>query len=175
MKIDISDIILNTNREATYQVALDTQVIENGGVEYSISKKKPFDLRLNNKDDQKILISGSTEVEVLMPCDRCLKDVRITFPIMIERSLELRDGHVITDPDEEEDLFFEDHHLDVNRLIYDEILVDWPAKVLCKEDCKGLCSVCGHDLNKGDCGCNRTVLDPRMAKFQDVFNEFKEV
>ena len=175
MKIDISDIILNANRKEDYQVEFDDASIVVGGTEYSISKKKPFDLRLNNKDDQKILISGSTEVEIVMQCDRCLNDVRILFPIMIERSLDLRDGHVITDPDEEEDTFFEDHHLDVNRLIYDEILVDWPAKVLCKEDCKGLCSVCGHDLNQGDCGCNRTVLDPRMAKFQDVFNEFKEV
>lgn len=175
MKIDITDIILNANRKEKYPVELDTDFIEYGGTKYSISKKKPFDLRLNNKDDQKILISGETEVEVVFTCDRCLKEVRIAFPIMIERSLSLRDGHVVTDPDEEEDLFFEDHHLDVNRLIYDEILVDWPAKVLCKEDCKGLCSVCGHNLNESDCGCNRTVLDPRMAKFQDVFNEFKEV
>ena len=65
--------------------------------------------------------------------------------------------------------------LDVDKLIYGEILVNWPMKVLCKEDCKGICKVCGMNLNKGDCNCQRTELDPRMAAIQDVFNKFKEV
>ena len=69
----------------------------------------------------------------------------------------------------------EEHELDVDRLIYDEILVNWPTKVLCKDDCKGICPVCGQNLNQQDCGCDRQVIDPRMAKFQDIFNEFKEV
>ncbi len=65
--------------------------------------------------------------------------------------------------------------LDVDKLIYGEILVNWPMKVLCKEDCKGICKVCGMNLNKGNCDCQRTELDPRMAAIQDVFNKFKEV
>lgn len=77
--------------------------------------------------------------------------------------------------EDEENTFLEEHELDVDRLIYDEILVNWPTKVLCKDDCKGICPVCGQNLNQQDCGCDRQVIDPRMAKFQDIFNEFKEV
>ena len=65
--------------------------------------------------------------------------------------------------------------LDVDRLIYDEILVNWPMKVLCKADCKGICKQCGVNLNQQDCDCQKTELDPRMAAIQDIFNKFKEV
>ncbi|MBQ1604529.1 MAG: DUF177 domain-containing protein, partial [Lachnospiraceae bacterium] len=74
-----------------------------------------------------------------------------------------------------DDDFVNENQLDVDRLIFDEILVNWPAKVLCKDDCKGICLVCGQNLNIQDCGCNRQVIDPRMAAFQDVFDQFKEV
>ena len=65
--------------------------------------------------------------------------------------------------------------LDVDKLVYAEILVNWPMRVLCKDDCKGICKVCGMNLNKGTCSCDSFVPDPRMAAFQDIFNKFKEV
>ena len=40
-------------------------------------------------------------------------------------------------------------NLDVDRLVYLEVLICWPLKVLCKEDCKGICSRCGKNLNEG--------------------------
>ena len=48
-------------------------------------------------------------------------------------------------------------------MLYNEILVDLPTKVLCSEDCKGICRVCGHNLNEGTCDCEDTGLDPRMS------------
>ena len=63
--------------------------------------------------------------------------------------------------------------LDVDKLVYAEILVNWPMRVLCKDDCKGICKVCGMNLNKGTCSCDSFVPDPRMAAFQDIFNKFK--
>ena len=120
------------------------------------------------------MISGDTTLDVVVPCDRCLSDVDVTLQVAIDRKVMLADGHVQFAEDEE-NTFLEEHELDVDRLIYDEILVNWPTKVLCKDDCKGICPVCGQNLNQQDCGCDRQVIDPRMAKFQDIFNEFKEV
>ena len=83
---------------------------------------------------------------------------------------------IVPDADEEYSFFSEDYReLNLDRMVHDEILVNWPDKVLCRENCKGICPVCGQNLNDKDCGCDRVVLDPRMAKFQDIFNEFKEV
>ena len=65
--------------------------------------------------------------------------------------------------------------LDVDRLVYLEVLMSWPLKVLCREDCKGICSRCGKNLNKGSCGCAEEPKDPRMAAISDIFSKFKEV
>ena len=50
-----------------------------------------------------------------------------------------------------------------------EMLIGWPTKVLCKEDCKGICNVCGQNLNEGTCDCEDTGLDPRMSVVRDLF------
>ena len=88
--------------------------------------------------------------------------------------LDIEDSVLVDDEMEENDYLI-GFELDVDKLVYAEILVNWPMKVLCKEDCEGICNVCGANLNKGDCGCQRTELDPRMAAIQDIFSKFKEV
>ena len=65
--------------------------------------------------------------------------------------------------------------LDVDRLIASELMVNLPMKVLCREDCKGICRKCGKNLNEGACGCDDSVPDPRMSVIQDIFKQFKEV
>ena len=63
--------------------------------------------------------------------------------------------------------------LDIDKMVYDEILVNWPMKVLCREDCKGICKKCGTNLNVKTCDCEKSELDPRMAAIQDIFNKFR--
>ena len=81
---------------------------------------------------------------------------------------ELREGF-------DESNFIDGYYLDVDKMLYNEILVGWPTKVLCSEDCKGICSVCGQNLNEGICDCEDTGLDPRMSVVRDLFKNFKEV
>ena len=71
---------------------------------------------------------------------------------------------------DEERGFLEGYQLNVDSLISNEIITCWPMKILCKEDCKGLCSVCGQNLNEGTCDCEDTGLDPRMSVIQDILN-----
>ena len=86
------------------------------------------------------------------------------------------------DPEETEDSdeldetnYIDGCSLDVEQLVRNELLVGWPTKVLCSDDCKGICSVCGQNLNEGTCDCEDTSLDPRMSAIRDVFKNFKEV
>jgi uncharacterized protein len=69
----------------------------------------------------------------------------------------------------------EGFQLDLDALVQNEILVNWPVKILCKEDCKGICPKCGQNLNVGNCGCDTFVPDPRMAVLKDIFESNKEV
>ena len=109
-----------------------------------------------------------------IPCGRCLEDVPTSIHFDIEKKL-IISGDTLVDEDMEQTDYLIGFEMDVDNLVYTEILVNWPMRVLCKDDCKGICKVCGHNLNKGECRCQRTELDPRMAAIQDVFNKFKEV
>ena len=174
MKISILQVVATLNAEEEISVVSDLDTFSYQGVSYPIAESKPFQLRLANVDNKKLKISGDTDVVLVLSCDRCLKEVPMTFDLRIERELSISDGQVVSE-DAEEIPFLDETELDVDRLIYDEILVNWPTKVLCQEDCKGLCPVCGQNLNERDCGCDRQVVDPRMARFQEVCDQCKEV
>ncbi|MBR1572931.1 MAG: DUF177 domain-containing protein [Lachnospiraceae bacterium] len=174
MYIEIRDLITIANKHLEIPCNMENLVFEYMGNEYPITEIKPFDLCLTNDSNKELLISGETSLKMILSCDRCLEDVPMDFDISIDRKLKIDDGIILADEDGDDD-FVNENQLDVDRLIFDEILVNWPAKVLCKDDCKGICLVCGQNLNIQDCGCNRQVIDPRMAAFQDVFDQFKEV
>ena len=77
--------------------------------------------------------------------------------------------------DLDEQSYLTGYNLDADRLVCNELSLNLPMKVLCKEDCKGICNRCGANLNYGICGCDTRSLDPRMAVIQDIFKQFKEV
>ena len=174
MYIEIRDLITIANKHLEIPCNMENLVFEYMGNEYPITEIKPVDLCLTNDSNKELLISGETSLKVIIPCDRCLENVPTEFNIRIDRVLKVDNGMLLDDADGDDD-FVNENQLDVDRLIFDEILVNWPAKVLCKDDCKGICLICGQNLNIQDCGCNRHVIDPRMAAFQDVFDQFKEV
>ena len=176
MNIDLTNILSHMDTTEHVECTLESDRYEQNSGVYSILNKKPFTLNLSNVMGQKLTVCGNTEVTLAVPCDRCLEDVEVTIPVAIDYEFRIDQEQIVPDADEEYSFLSEDYReLNLDRMVHDEILVNWPDKVLCRENCKGICPVCGQNLNDKDCGCDRVVLDPRMAKFQDIFNEFKEV
>jgi uncharacterized protein len=58
--------------------------------------------------------------------------------------------------------------IDLQQLLRDQLILSVPFAPLCDEGCLGLCSVCGANLNEGDCGCEREVLDPRLQALKNI-------
>ena len=77
--------------------------------------------------------------------------------------------------DLDEQSYLSGYNLDADMLVCNELLLSLPMKVLCDEDCKGICNRCGANLNHETCDCDRSSLDPRMSVIQDIFKQFKEV
>ncbi|MGN0141496.1 MAG: YceD family protein [Roseburia sp.] len=174
MKLDISDILSCENKEVTREVPIETESFVSRLGEFPITRKTPVVLTITNRENKHLLVNGEGDVQVSIPCSRCLEEVLTDIHFVIDKKIPLA-GTEADEEEMEDSDYLIGFHLDVDRLIYGEILVNWPMKVLCNEDCKGICKVCGMNLNKGECGCQRTELDPRMAAIQDVFNKFKEV
>ncbi len=173
MRVELADIISCENKEVSKQVEIELMSFNSRLGDFPIVKKAPFVLNFTNEENKRLFIQGEAEVTIAIPCDRCLTDMENVFHIIVDKELDL------TNKDEEKSMDGTDYmistDLDVDKLIFGEILVSWPMKVLCKDDCKGICKRCGANLNITECQCQKTEPDPRMAAIQDVFNKFKEV
>lgn len=175
MLINLSEILSTPAKREEYSVELDMKVLNFQGNSYEFEYLSPVKLKIENIGLKRISIKGTFKVTLNVPCDRCLDNVLYKIDVEIDKDIDFKN----TDKDKMEELsemsFIEGGNLDVDMLVRDEIVLMLPMKVLCKDDCKGICSVCGANLNKGECGCDRTVLDPRMSAIRDIFNNFKEV
>ena len=174
MIIDISNVVKSINKEVSEEVSIELSSFESRLGDFPILQKSPVVLSIANQENAAVFIRGSVDVTLSIPCGRCLEEVPTQICFDIDKKLTIQDSILIDDEMEETDYLI-GFELDVDKLVYAEILVNWPMRVLCKEDCEGICKVCGANLNKGDCGCQRTELDPRMAAIQDIFSKFKEV
>ncbi len=162
--VDITDVLLNEGKRSEYVTSLQTDRFSYRFGKFPLVGDRTVRIVLENIGDKKLLLEGEASLTVMIPCARCLKPVKTALPVQFSYETEL-----------EETEYIDGYNLNVDQLIHDESLLVWPERVLCREDCKGLCSSCGHDLNEGPCGCSATELDPRMAKILDIFNNSKEV
>ncbi|MFP3154381.1 DUF177 domain-containing protein [Lachnospiraceae bacterium ZAX-1] len=184
MRVAIADLISCENKEIEQQAEIEFTTFACRMGEFPIVKKSPFTLHLANVLNRTLEIEASTKVTVAIPCDRCLEEVDTEFLIEISKNLDLSLILKATNENEsethesefmEETNYIAGTYLDIDQLVFGEILVNWPMKVLCKVDCKGICRQCGNNQNFAQCQCWKTELDPRMAAIQDIFNKFKEV
>lgn len=175
MLANILDILSRENHTMELEAALEMDSVLVQEETFPIARKAPVSLRLENVENKSLLIRGEVALTVLIPCARCLEECPVEFSLEIVRELDIPS---ILAQDREaggEKPYLAGYDLDVDKLVYLELLLNWPMKVLCGEDCRGLCKFCGKNLNEGVCGCPAEVSDPRMARVLDVFQEFKEV
>lgn len=99
-------------------------------------------------------------------CDRCADEFQKEFSIEIEHSLV---SH-LDNEDNGDFIVVPNSRLDLDELILTDILLELPTKLLCKNDCQGLCSMCGQNLNAGHCDCKKEV-DPRLASLLQLLKE----
>lgn len=123
---------------------------------------------LKNEDDVFVLDAKGVTT-ALMECSSCLA------PVRKELSFEIKERFAHTGRDDEETETFTGDQIDLADFVKRGIIGELPMRVECREDCKGLCPICGKDLNDGDCGCDRTIRDPRFESLRALFNDDEEV
>lgn len=156
-------------------VPLDCEDFRYQGLQYGFMEKPPMHVRITNQNKKRILVEGNAVYTLSVPCSRCLESVAVRIPVDVHVSLDFNREETERAAEFGEAGFLNGYDLDVDSLVTDEILLQFPAKVLCGEDCRGICPKCGKNLNQGECGCDRDPVDPRMAAIQDIFQNFKEV
>lgn len=120
-----------------------------------------------------VFVNGHIDTRTQVECDRCLQPVEL--PVNADFSLEY-----ISDSDyesseaaelTEEEMsvaVFDGQALDVDEIVKEQILLAVPTRMLCREDCKGICPECGADRNTGECHCVTKEIDPRWAALKNL-------
>lgn len=157
--VDLTEVLLTDGKVIKREAQIGLEVLSYRFGDFQIKQASMLSLTIENKGEKKLVVTGDASLEVLIPCARCLEPVASRLDIQFENEL-----------DAEEKDYIDGYSLDTDQLVHDEALLVWPERVLCKEDCKGLCPVCGKNQNDGACDCDTTVRDPRMARILDIFN-----
>lgn len=184
MKLDLSKLILETSgrrnnagntqvervtKQYTVEPEFTTYSCSYG--DYEVISKNPIELNVVNLGNNKVNIFGNVELVLGIPCDRCLKVVPSEICFEMSLDIDLNDEADRTE-DAEDYSYVDGRIIDIDGMLYPEIFMNLPTKVLCNKDCKGICRECGKNLNEGECGCDTFVADPRMAAISDIFKNF---
>lgn len=147
MKINISNIREVHGLEETFSFIFEkTEDIE--GIAFN-KQIEVFGKVINTGND--IEVRAHVNAEVATECNRCLD--KISLPINFD----------FVEVIEENSDVVQDELLDLDAVVIENIIVNIPMRVVCSEDCPGLCPMCGHNLKEGPCDCKNENIDPRLA------------
>lgn len=112
-----------------------------------------------------VSFSGKANFSATVTCSRCAEEFNKSFSVDVYHLL----AKSLLNEDNDEYIVVEDLILDVDTLVLEDVILSLPVKFLCSEDCKGICSKCGKNLNEGKCDCKKDV-DPRMAALLELLD-----
>jgi uncharacterized protein len=154
--------------EERFELPFGGAVVEYWGQNYTPVGPLSVQIAANYARDD-IMTRVSLSGAFSLPCSRCLAETGIAIEGNMRYLFTLRDTG--DDRDGELDVIEVDGfqaELDMSPYVWETLILNLPEGVLCKEDCKGLCSVCGCDRNARDCGCAADDADPRLTVLKSL-------
>lgn len=147
MIINIKDVfnVTGMRKNFEYQISADELGYING---YEFTSPVSVKGYIFNRADI-ITAHFSTEFTLSFTCNRCLKELERNYSYEFERII----VKSLSNSDNDEYIVAENDCVDFNQVALSDLLLSLPSKMLCKDDCKGLCMVCGCDLNESECRC----------------------
>ena len=107
-----------------------------------------------------VIVEATAEAAILAPCARCLTMTRVPVRAALsEAYARRREGDPKAPEILEEQYLYQGHTLDLTDAVRVALLQELPSRILCGEDCKGLCDVCGCNLNTTTCSCQKDAFD----------------
>ncbi|HEX6730698.1 MAG TPA: DUF177 domain-containing protein [Pyrinomonadaceae bacterium] len=146
-------------------------------VDERITLNAPVDVAGSvRRSGAEVVVNGRLSSRASVECDRCLKAVEL--PISAEFSVDYITGEDYESSqvaeltaDDLDVSVFDGETIDVDELVKEQLLLSVPDRTLCREDCKGICSSCGADLNAGACNCKQIEIDPRWEALKKLKND----
>lgn len=125
------------------------------------------------KKGYEVMVKGYIKGTVALICDLCLEE----YPFNIEKKFDVLlipkeslnfEGERELSIEDLEVSFYENSFINYLHIIYEEILLSLPFRNICRMDCKGLCPLCGANLNKETCNCSKIKKTSPFAILKDL-------
>lgn len=165
MMIDLKKYFLSDDCADVITYSYEVTGVElNGTQPFSKPVSVTASLKSDNGSVQLLL---NMTYQLKLPCDRCFEEA------VIDRSVQTRHLLVreLREDDDEVYVLVTDEKLDLDELVYADVLLSLPSKFLCKEDCAGLCGQCGANLNSSPCDCKNDKIDPRLEVLKQLLDK----
>jgi uncharacterized protein len=163
-QLDLSSLRLTPGEGRRLELEVPVEGLTLGGERYEASPERiPVTLEVSRMTGGGYALHLRFTAQLSGPCMRCLKDASPAVEV---------DAREVDRPSEGEELqspYVKDEELDLGAWAHDAFALASPAKVLCREDCAGLCPVCAADLNEaGPEHHHESAPDPRWAKLREL-------
>lgn len=169
MIIDLSSFLDGTNDLLHFEGELELDSLDLSGRDIVIVGPIEYKGEIFKIDGEKA-INIRISYAYSEICHRCLKPT--TNQVKTILSGKLVKGKEEVDGEYEgydEMFYYENDILDIKEYILNQVVLSLPMKSLCNSNCKGLCSICGTDLNNTSCNCIQEKIDPRFEKLKNFF------
>jgi uncharacterized protein len=128
------------------------------------------------RDKEKVRIVGHAATSLELACSRCLDGYEVPvdarFDLVYLPAADAPADDEVEVPDEDiNTAFYRDGAIDLAELLHEQFYLVLPMKPLCRDDCKGLCPVCGANRNVTTCACETRWEDPRLAGLKALLKE----
>lgn len=166
MLVDLSEIIKDIDAKVVLDRDIPFEPIEFMGECFTFEKPLHISGAVTNNSkslEMKAEVSG----EMGTNCARCRESITAEVNFAIDEVIMQSDGEI---SENEDVIVIDGEEIDIDEIILNNFLMNVSGKYLCGEDCKGLCTKCGANLNKGTCSCSTDEIDPRWAKLAEIMN-----
>ena len=124
--------------------------------------------------DETVIVRGTARAVIESPCARCLKPTETDVTAEVEEAF-IRDQGQEREADDDQ-YMYSGHVLELDDAVRTALLLELPSRILCKEDCRGLCDQCGADLNIHECSCQKDLTHRNpFSALASLLNEDEEV
>lgn len=165
LELDISRVRSVRGSQESYH--LESATFDFMHDDWQLEKPLIVDVEISHQG-QLLNLNGHINTAVKGNCSRCLEQVVVPVECSFaEQLLYAKDvslfSHLAIGEVEEKYFIYDNDTLDITDIIRESILAVLPQKILCRDDCRGLCPKCGKNLNQGQCDCDLHEVDPRLA------------
>ena len=166
MRLGLSQIIDRPGESVSYSTVVDLSDLQYG-TSYPVTEPVLASGTVRNTAGV-LVMKGLITTCIHGTCDRCAADFDREMEIPIDAVLVTE---LANEENEDEWVFpLDGDSADLDDIIRTTFVLNLDSKLLCSEDCKGLCCRCGKNLNDGPCGCQKEI-DPRLAALKQLLNK----